>query len=269
MNTKQYMHLVSSSTTTLPSDIWVPSSKTVKPLNGNQYSIGIFKNFMNNMFETSIETYYKSMDNLIEFGDDRANLGGGRMDIDDLFTFGKGQAYGAEFLIKKNTGRFTGWIGYTLGWSTRNFASLNDGKDFPAKFDRRHDIVCVGTYELTKKVTLSAVFVYGTGNTTTPVIGRYYNFTNQKYLNIYGDRNSYRLPAYHRLDLACTIIIKDKPKNKQDINISIYNVYNRANPFFIYTSYGGSIEKQNVSTSAKMVSLFPIIPSVTWNFKFF
>lgn len=269
MNTKQYLHLVSSSTTTLPSDIWVPSSKSVKPLNGNQYSIGFFKNFKQNMFEVSVEGYYKSMDNLIEFGGDRANLGGGRMDIDDLFTFGSGEAYGAEFLIKKTTGKLTGWIGYTLGWSTRKFADINNGNSFPAKFDRRHDLVSVVTYEIAKKITLSAVFIYGSGNTTTPTIGRYYNFTNQKYMSIYGDRNSYRLPAYHRLDLACTFVIKDKPRNYQDINVSIFNVYNRANPFFIYTAYSGSIEKQDVATSAKMVSLFPIIPSVTWNFKFF
>lgn len=269
MHTKQYLHLVSSSTTTLPTDIWVPSSKDVKPLAGNQISLGIFKNFKEDMFETSIEVYYKKMYNLVEFGGDRNDLGGGRQDIDDLFTFGEGNAYGAEFFVKKAKGKWTGWIGYTLAWSNRQFPNLNEGKEFPAKFDRRHDFVTVLTYQLNKKITLSTVFIYGSGNTTTPTIGRYYNFTNQKFMSIYGDRNSYRLPAYHRLDFSCTWVIKDKPKNHQDLNFSVYNVYNRANPFFIYTSYGGSIERGNVRTTAKQVSLFPVIPSITWNFRFF
>lgn len=259
---RQYMHLVSSSTTTLPFDIWVPSSKRVKPQTVTQYSVGYFHNFKEDMFETSVELYYKDMYNQIEYSESFVN--DIDQDIEEQFTFGKGQAYGAEFFLKKAKGKFTGWIGYTLSYTWRKFPDLNEGKKFPAKYDRRHDLSIVLSYEITKRLTLATTYVYGTGQATTVPVGRY--FIEGNIVNQYGERNGYRLAAYHRWDLSLTYVIKDK-KWYNDINFSIYNVYSRKNPYFIYYDVTGSPQTGDVKVGAKQVSLFPIIPALTWNFK--
>lgn len=259
---RQYMHLVSRSTTTLPFDIWVPSTDRTKPQTVIQYALGYFHNFKDDMFETSIEGYYKDLRNQVEYGESYVS----QVDQDDEngFTYGKGQAYGVEFFVKKAKGKFTGWIGYTLAYTWRKFPELNNGEKFPAKFDRRHDLSIVLQYDITKKLNISTVFVYGTGNTTTMPIGRY--FIDGQIVNEYGARNGYRLPAYHRWDISLTYIIKDK-KWYSDINLSIYNVYSRQNPFFIFNDIEGSTSNGNLTVKAKQVSLFPILPSLTWNFK--
>ncbi|MEI6310863.1 MAG: TonB-dependent receptor [Bacteroidota bacterium] len=259
---KQYMHLVSRSTTTLPFDVWVPSTERTKPQTVIQYAVGYFQNFKSDMFETSIEAYYKDLRNQVEYGESYVS----QIDQDEEngFTYGKGQAYGVEFFVKKAKGKFTGWIGYTLSYTWRKFPELNNGNKFPAKFDRRHDISVVLQYDITKRLNISTVFVYGTGNTTTMPIGRY--FVDGQIVNEYGARNGYRLPAYHRWDISLTYVIKDK-KWYSDINFSIYNVYSRQNPFFIFNDIQGSTSNGDLTIKSKQVSLFPILPSITWNFK--
>lgn len=259
---KQYMHLVSNSTTTLPFDIWVPSTEKVRPQNVIQYALGYFHNFKNDMIETSVEVYYKDMYNQIEFGESYvAELGN---DIENGFVFGKGQSYGVEFFVKKARGKWNGWVGYTLSYSYRKFPDLNNGNRFPAKFDRRHDLSVVLSYDITKRLNLSTIFVFGTGNTTTLPIGRY--FIEGQLVNEYGDRNGYRLAPYHRWDLSLTYVIKDK-KWYSDINFSIYNVYSRQNPYFLFYDVSGSTSSGDLNVKAKQVSLFPVLPSITWNFK--
>jgi hypothetical protein len=259
---KQYMHLVSRSTTTLPFDVWVPSTDRTKPQTVIQYALGYFQNFKEDMFEASIEGYYKDLRNQVEYGESYVS----QIDQDEEngFTYGSGQAYGVEFFFKKAKGKFPGWVGYTLAYTWRKFPELNGGNRFPAKFDRRHDISVVLQYDITKKLNISTVFVYGTGNTTTMPIGRY--FVDGNIVNEYGARNGYRLPAYHRWDISLTYIIKDK-KWYSDINFSIYNVYSRQNPFFIFNDIDGNTSNGNLTIKSKQVSLFPILPSITWNFK--
>ncbi len=259
----QFIHLVSSSTTSLPTDLWVPSTQKVKPQLGIQYAVGYFRNFKKNMFETSIEVYYKDMFNQIEYGESFSiEL---NTDIEEGFVFGRGRSYGAEFFFKKATGKLTGWVGYTLAWTTRQFPDINNGEVFPAKFDRRHDLSVVVMYEVNKRWRIAATFVYGTGSTTTLPIGRY--FIDGKIVNQYGERNSYRLDPYHRMDLSATYTFQ-KTKFYSDITVSIYNVYNRMNPYFIYYDVDGDVSSGNLEVQAKQSSLFPVLPSLTWNFKF-
>ncbi len=261
----QFIHLVSNSGTTLPTDIWVPSTYKVKPQLSWLYAAGLFKNFKNNMFETSIEFYYKDMRNQIEYKE--GYTPNSLDDTENSFVFGKGWSYGSELYINKAKGKFTGWIGYTLSWTWRKFADLNFGEKYPAKYDRRNDVSLVGMYELNKKWKLSATFVYGTGNATT-LPQRFYvidGVLTQEYSRI----NQYRLPSYHRLDFAAILTPKKNinRKWKSEWVFSIYNVYNRKNPYFIYFDQTGSAAQGNLQIQAKQVSIFPVIPSVTWNFK--
>ncbi len=261
--TRQYIHLVPSSNTTLPIDLWVPSSTKVKPQTGVQYSLGVFQNFLDNMIETSIEAYYKDMYNQIEVGQSAVN--NISYDVEDTYVFGKARAYGSEFFVKKAKGKWTGWIGYTLAWSNRVFKDIDGGKRFPSKFDRRHDLSVVLMWDITKKWRVSSAFVYASGNTTTLPEAIYFQGGNIHY--DWSTRNSFRLPAYHRLDFGVTYIMQRK-KWYSDITFSIYNVYNRQNPYFVYLTIKGEPGKGNQRAVLKQSSLFPILPSLTWNFKF-
>jgi len=262
----QYIHLVSNSGSTLPTDIWVPSTYKVKPQISWLYAMGIFKNFKNNMLEASMEIYYKSMDNQIEYKE--GYTPNSLDDVENSFVFGKGWSYGAEWYLNKTKGRLTGWVGYTLSWTWRKFAALNDGNQYPAKFDRRNDVSAVAMFQLNKKWKLSATFIYGTGNAVT-LPERFYlvdgNLTQE-----YSKINQYRLPSYHRLDLAAIYspVPKKIRKWKSEWVFSIFNAYGRQNPYFIYFDNSGSINSGSIQIQAKQVSIFPLIPSVTWNFKF-
>ena len=261
----QYIHLVSNSGTTLPTDLWVPSTNLVKPQISLQYALGYFKNLKEGMFETSVEVYYKDMQNQIEY---REGFTPNTLkDPEEDFVFGRGWSYGAEFFINKVKGRFTGWIGYTLSWTFRNFKDINNGETYSAKFDRRHDLSITGSYELSKKWKLSSVFVYATGNAVT-LPERFY-FINGVLTQEYSRINAYRLPAYHRLDIAATYTPtpKKERKFKSTWAFSIYNLYSRQNPYFIYFDQTGSLGAGDLKVQAKQVSLFPILPSVTWNLK--
>lgn len=263
--TNQYLHLVSNSTSTLPTDVWVPSSELVKPQRGLQYAAGWFQNFKNNMYETSIELYYKDLNNQIDYRENYVNNVAD--DVEQQFVFGEGRSYGAEFFIKKAKGKLNGWLGYTLSKTDRIFEEINDGEPYPATYDRRHDISLVANYEINKKWTVGGVFVYGTGNAFTPLRSLYFIENN---LNVsYGARNSARIQPYHRMDLSATWTPKpDSEKRfKSSWTFSVYNTYNRQNPFFISYDISADTNTGVAQAQALKVSIFPVIPSVTWNFK--
>lgn len=261
----QFIHLVSNSGSTLPTDIWVPSTYRVKPQIGWQYAAGFFKNFKDNMWETSVEVYYKSMANQIEYEE---GFSPGIGDPEESFVFGKGWSYGAEFYVNKARGKFTGWIGYTLSWTWRKFEGLNEGEKYPGRFDRRHDLSVVANYQQNKKWKYSAVFVYGTGNAFS--LPERFLLVNGVLTQQYSRINQYRLPAYHRLDMAAIYTPQPKKvrKIKKEWVFSVYNAYSRQNPYFIYFDQTGNPLQGTLEVEARQVSLFPIIPSVTLNFKF-
>ena len=262
----QYIHLVSNAGTTLPTDLWVPSTYKVKPQTSWLYAAGLFKNFKNNMFETSLELYFKDLQNQIEYKE-----GYTPNSIDDTeneFVFGKGWSYGSEIFVNKVKGRLTGWVGYTLSWTWRRFVDLNFGEKYPAKYDRRNDLSVVAMYKLNDRWKISGTFVYGTGNAAT-LPQRFYivgGVLTQEYSRI----NQYRLPAYHRMDLSAILQGKknDKRKLKTEWVFSLYNTYSRQNPYFIYYDQTGNPYDGTLQIQAKQVSIFPVIPAVTWNFKF-
>lgn len=264
----QYVHLATLSGASMPTDMWVPSSTRVKPQFSVQYAAGYFRNFLNNNVETSVEAYYKHMYHQIEYKDGSypgENVG---QNEDNSFVFGQGESFGIEFFVKKIEGRFTGWIGYTLSKTTKFFPDLNEGKPFPAKYDRRHDLSIVTNYKISDRLTASAVFVYATGNAVTLPLAYY--IIDYHMVVEYMARNSYRMEPYHRLDLSLTLYPKKKEGRKFESywNFSIYNVYNHNNPYFIYFDHEGSFYDGTLVTKAYQVSLFPVLPSITWNFKF-
>lgn len=261
----QYIHLVSNTGNTLPTDLWVPSTYVVKPQISWMYSAGLFKNFADNKYETSVELYYKDMQNQVEY---KEGYTPSLSDPENEFVFGKGWSYGSEFLVNKLKGRLTGWVGYTLSWTWRKFPGLNDGEKYPTRYDRRHDMSVVSNYELNKKWKLGAVFVYGTGNALT-LPERFY-FINGVLTQEYSKINQYRMKSYHRVDLSATYTPVPKKKRKFSSYwvFSIYNVYSRLNPYFIYFDQSGSAVNGDLEVEARQVSLFPILPAVTWNFKF-
>ncbi|MBS1746073.1 MAG: TonB-dependent receptor [Bacteroidetes bacterium] len=261
----QYIHLVSNAGTTLPTDIWVPSTYLVKPQDGLLYAAGYFRNFNNSMFETSIELYYKTMKHQIEYAEGYTPS---LSDPEQSFVFGKGWSYGSELFINKVKGRLTGWIGYTLSWTWRQFPDLNNGNKYPSKYDRRHDLSVVAIYQLSTKWKLSSTFIYGSGNAIS-LPERFY-FIDGVLTQEYSSINAYRMKPYHRLDVAVTYTPKHKKPRKYTDNwvFSIYNLYSRQNPYFYYYDQEGNIADGNLTISAKQVSLFPIIPSITWNIHF-
>ena len=199
----QFLHLIPSSTAALPTDIWIPSSDKTKPQFSTQYAIGYFKNFKNNKIETSVECYYKTMDHQVLFGE--GNKLSINADLDNGLVYGKGESYGVELFIKKNTGRLNGWISYTLSRTNQQFKQLNFGKEFPFKYDRRHVVSITASYALSKRWSVNGVFVFSSGSAYTVPTGRITSsnagsiFEGTYY--IYEGRNNYRLPPYHRLDI--------------------------------------------------------------------
>ena len=277
----QYMHLVSVGGNSLPTDLWIPSTDIVKPQQATQLNLGYFRNFKKNTYETSIEIYYKDLRNLVEFKDGADPSDGVNDNIDNQLTFGKGYSYGAELFLKKSLGKLTGWIGYTWSKTNRQFDELNNGNEYAAKFDRRHDLSITATYKLNERWTFGGLFVYATGNSITLPSSKY--FVEGDLLVEYADRNSYRMAPYHRADISATYYCKKykeykdletgetikKPKRfTSNWNFSVFNVYNRKNPYFIYFDDKGSISNGSLDLAAIQVSLFPILPSITWNFKF-
>jgi hypothetical protein len=277
----QYVHLTSLSAVSLPTDIWYPSTDKAKPQKGWQGTVGYFRNFFKNQYEGSVEVYYKGMKNLIEFKEGALPGDNLNDNTDNLLVFGEGWAYGIEFFFKKSVGKLTGWIGYTWAKTERKFPDLNNGNVFPAKYDRRHDLTVVAGYKLNDRLTFGASFIYATGNTLTLPSSWYVQ--EQNLLFNYGARNSTRMAPYHRLDLSVTLYDKAFKKKYDEVtgetiqvkknfrsnwSLSCYNVYNRANPFFLYVDNDGDFLKGDFKITVKQVTLFPIIPSLTWNFEF-
>jgi hypothetical protein len=262
----QYIHLASYASVSLPMDVWVPSSDKVAPQFARQYAGGYFKNFKENKFETSVEVYYKTMDNQVAYKDGAMPEDNAGNNVDNQFTFGKGWSYGSEFFIKKRYGKLNGWIGYTLSWTNKKFDELNNGNTFSAKYDRRHDASVVLMYDISKRLTLGAVWVYATGSALSLPESRY--TIQGQVVSDYGDRNSFRMDAYHRMDFSLTLKGKEEKKFKSDWVFSIYNAYNRKNPYFIYFANNGNVYDGTLDVQAKQISLFGILPSISWNFKF-
>lgn len=263
--TTQYVHLVSNSSSTLPADVWVPSTEIIKPQRGIQYAAGVFKNLFNDEYELSFEVYYKDLKNQIDYADNYvADIS---KEVEDGFVTGKGRAYGAEVFIKKSKGRLNGWIGYTLSRSERSFSAIEKGRWYPAVYDKPNDFSLVVNYNLSKKWDFSTVFIYGTGKLYTPVTGF---FLIEQNINLfYGPRNSARLDDYHRLDLSATYTPKPESKKrfKGSWTFSIYNTYNRKNPFFINFETTSDYQSGKTTIDASKITIFPLIPSITYNFK--
>lgn len=262
--TNQYIHLVSNAGNTLPTDIWVPSTKRVEPQRGIQYAVGFFQNLFRNEWETSVEVYYKDLENQIEFN--QYYVPELTQEIEQEFVFGDGRSYGMELFLKKRTGKLNGWIGYTLSKTERKFEDLNDGEWFPARYDRRHDLSVVAIYEPAERWTLSGTFVYGTGIAFTMPEALY--FIDGQMLQDYGDINTMRMKPYHRMDLSVTRHGRPTAKFRSDWVFSIYNVYSRMNPYIIYLDSEGNLLEGTTDITAKQISLFPILPSITWMFEF-
>lgn len=257
----QFMHLLTNATTASPTDLWVPSSNNVKPQIIDQVSVGYFRNFSDNMFEASVETYYKSLQNQIDYRNG-ADLTF-NAEYEGALTYGKGIAYGAEFFLKKNKGRLTGWVGYTLSRSLRKFEAINKGDFYPAKQDRIHDLSIVAIYKLRQKLTVSATWVFYTGDASTFPSGKYTVAGVQT--PYYTERNAYRFPNYHRLDLGVTLLGKQRKTFESSWNFSVFNAYARENAYSI--SFREN-EDDRTKTEAVQTTLFSIIPAVTYNFKF-
>ena len=266
----QHIHLLTNSTIGLPTDLWVPSTALIRPQKSIQYAIGTIYEFRKGI-ELSVEGYYKSMDNLIEYkeGSSFFSLSGGWQ---DKLEFGRGVAYGGEFLLRKNSGSTTGWIGYTLSWSKRKFENISFGEWFPYRYDRRHDISIVLNHQFNDRVDVGATWVYGTGIAVTlPVMYYYREFwpAISPYsvpIMAFEGRNSYRMPAYHRLDIGINFH-KEKKWGTRTWSFGAYNVYNRQNPFFMTQS--GIIHPSNGPefVQFRQFSLFPIIPYFSYTFK--
>ncbi len=257
----QYIHLLSSSTSDNPTDVWVPSSNLVKPGIANQYSVGYFRNFADNKIETSIEVYYKDMFNQVDYRDGADVLFNELVEAE--LVFGKGRSFGIEFFVKKRLGKFTGWIGYTLSKTEKQFDYINDGEWFSARQDRTNDVSIVGTYQFNKKVSVSATWVYYTGDAVTMPSGTY--VIDGNLVPLYTERNGYRMPDYHRLDIGVTLKGKQTKRFKSSWNFSLYNAYARQNAYSI--TFQESEDNPGTLESVQ-TALFSIIPSVTWNFKF-
>jgi NAD(P)-dependent dehydrogenase (short-subunit alcohol dehydrogenase family) len=285
----QYIHLLSNTGIGLPTDLWVPSTDRIAPQHSSQISAGIAKELVEKGIQVSLEGYFKKSKNILGY-----KPGSSFLLIDDPtevqsytwqdnVTAGRGESYGAELLLHKKEGRTSGWIGYTLSWTQLQFDEINFGKKYWARYDRRHDIGIVVIHELNKRITLSGSWVYGTGNAVTLPLGSYYSQSHDPFESMrdspfyhyyswseiydYGEINSFRMKPYHRLDIAVQFHKKMK-KHERIWELGLYNAYNRLNPFFYFISREYDWETNTETSKLKQVSIFPIIPSVTYNFKF-
>ncbi len=256
----QNMHLITNSVTTNPTDKWVMNTNIIKPEISDQFSLGYFHNFKDNMYELSVEGYYKWLQNQIDYKD---NADERNSVIETQLLFGKGQAYGLELLMRKNKGKLNGWIGYTLSRTEKQIEGINQNNWYPSRQDRTHDVSIVAMYDLSKRLNISAVWVYQTGNAVTFPSGKYEVAGQTTWL--YTDRNGYRMPAYHRLDLGITFKLKERTNFNSELSFGLYNAYGRENAYTI--NFEQSATDPN-KTVAVQTSLFKWVPSISWNFKF-
>ncbi len=273
---QQYVHLVTNSGASLPTDVWYPSNKTVRPQRAQQAALGLSHLFGNGHWLFTQELYYKWMNRVVDFRD------GAQLfvnpELDREFLFGKGTAYGSEFYLERKDGRLTGWVGYTLAWAYRRFDDfaqgdvINGGRLFPTTYDRRHNLTAVAIWKLSRRLHLTSSFVYSSGSPTTLASARiaFQDIAGNRvsYVPVYPDRNQYRLIPYHRLDLG--VVLKMRPRRgESDLTLSIYNAYNRRNAYFVYyDEVRNEQTDQAIGFRARQVSLFPVIPALTYNFRF-
>lgn len=265
----QYLHLLTNSSLGLPADLWVSTTENIAPQSSEQVALGVTKSIDHNAIEVSVESYYKRMHNLITYRDGATFLFQNGETWENKVVSGEGDSYGVELFVNKKQGKVTGWLGYTLSYTNRWFDQIDNGRKFPFKYDRRHDVSVLVNYHLPKQRTLSATFVFATGNAITLPTARYQGMQppswqyEEYYQDVFDDRvllsqrNNYRMPVYHRLDLSYQRA-KEKKKSHRTWIFSLYNAYSRLNPYFLYESNG----------KLKKYSLFPIIPSVTFRTEF-
>jgi hypothetical protein len=262
----QFIHVASASSITMPSDIWIPSTTHTKPQFGDQITFGYYRNFMENSYTASIESYYKRLKHQVEL---LYGLGASLQDVsfESGLTSGKGYSTGIEFFLQKQQGKLTGWLGYSLSYSERQFEEINNGRPFPAKYDRRHEINLMANYKPNARWDYSLAFIYATGNTMTVPVQIY--LLGGNILTEYGETNGFRMPPYHRMDLSVTYNFKLKQRFESSLNFSVFNVYNRANPFLVFFDiHGNIIQDHSLAISVRQISIFPIMPSISWNIKF-
>ena len=267
-NMVQYIHLLTNGGIGLPTDLWVPVTDTIKPITGTQYAIGIAKSLSKSM-ELSVEAYYKDMNNIIEYKDGTSFILNAT-DWQDKVESGSSNAYGVEVFLQKKLGKTSGWLGYTLSWVNRKFENINFGESFPYKFDRRHDISLAVVHDFSDKFNMGLTWQYGSGNAVSLPVASYPSYqplSNELAYNSpiehYTSRNGFRMPAYHRMDISFNWI-KQKKRGERTWNLSIYNLYNRQNPFVLYFRQRDFSDERHL----EQVSLFPFIPSFSYNFKF-
>jgi hypothetical protein len=272
---QQYVHLLSYSNVGIPIDLWMPATENVPPSLSRQLSVGLTRKIFNSDYDISLEYYSKRMNNLIEYKPGVSIIESTEDWQDLIEKDGKGNSHGIELLLRKNTGSTTGWIGYTWSKTTHQFANLNNGNPYPFKFDRRHDISLVLMHKISENIDISAIWVYGTGNAFSLPVGKYntsiddgqyYDGEPERIFHpayIYAERNNYRMRSYHRMDFGANFR-KDTRRGERTWNISIFNLYNRKNPYFYFMDYNWD----NGKTTLKQKSLFPFMPSVSYSFKF-
>lgn len=258
--TLQYVHLLSFSAAGSPLEIWVPTTPTIKPQSSQQFSLGVFANVFEKKFECSIEGFYKYLDNVLDFKEHPNLLLYDKIETE--LRFGTGRSYGLEFLVRKNEGKLSGWISYTYSRSFRTIDGVNNGQPYNAPSDRPHNVNLVGFYDFNKRWSVSLNWVYATGQPLTLAEGRYW-FYNEL-VPVYTARNSYRMPDYHRMDASVTVKLGKLNKRwKNELNVSVYNLYARKNPWAINYRLRPTGEQY-----LEMTYLFSVVPSITWNFSF-
>lgn len=260
LRTVQYAQVATNATGGIPFDLWFPSSPNIKPQKCDQYAIGYFRNFLHNDIETSVELFYKDIHNVIDFADDAFFIGNAF--VDGEVRSGKGRSYGAEILARKNFGKLTGWISYTYSRAFRTIKDINLGKEYISPYDRPHNISIVMNYEFNKYFDVSATWVYNTGQPTTYPYGKY-TIDGVTYSIYNGERNKSRYPDYHRLDLSATLKCKKRKNWQGEWNFSVYNAYGRKNTWAVIF-----IPQEDNTIKTQQISLFSVIPSVSYNFKF-
>ena len=275
---RQYIHLLSNSTVGLPTDLWLPATERVRPQRSEQVGVGLARQLREH-YEFSVEGYYKTMDELIEYREGATFLVGfgESEDWQDKVETGRGWSYGAELFVQKKRGRTTGWAGYTLSWTRRRFPGLNEGRSFPYRYDRRHDASLVLSHQVSRSLSLSLTWVYGTGQAVTLPLARYYSnpigpgslrlprvnhLPNETV--VYAERNGYRMSAFHHLDLSLELGGYGQG-GRHGFSLGVYNAYNRRNPFFIYFEERSGSEARWFQ--ARQVSLFPLLPWINYRFK--
>jgi hypothetical protein len=275
----QYIHLLSNTGAGLPTDLWVPATDKIGPQRSTQYALGFARDLTKQKLTLTIEGYYKDMSDIIHYKEGASFLtsdgdGSDEFTWEDQVTTGRGKSYGGEIMVQRKFGKFTGWVGYTLSWTKLQFEELNFGREFFARYDRRHDMSIVGIYKLNDHIQLAATWVYGTGQAITLPLASYslqphqvepsqnQHIRGNTYAEYYGDKNSFRMAPYHRFDVSAQFR-KQLKRSERTFEVGLYNAYNRKNPYYYFIATNA--QGNNV---LRQISLFPILPSVSWTYKF-